>query len=130
MADNRFTMFYDGRCPLCMREIRHLRRWDTRHRVNFIDINSADFSERYPQIDRERAMAVLHAQLPDGRVIIGLDVTVETWSRVGKGHWVRWLRWRPIRPFSNLAYRFFARHRDRVAQLLTGERRCPDDHCK
>lgn len=124
-----FILFYDGHCPLCMREIAHLRRWNSAGQVQFVDITSADFTERYPQIDRDAAMAVLHGQLPDGRVITGVDVTVEAWNRVGKGHWVRWLKWPGVRWVSPALYRLFARHRHRLARLLTGESRCTEDDC-
>ena len=33
-----FEVFYDGECPLCMREIRMLRRMDRRGRIRFTDI--------------------------------------------------------------------------------------------
>lgn len=125
-----FIMFYDGRCPLCMQEIEHLRRWNTAGRVEFVDINGADFAEHYPLIDPVAAMAVLHGQLPDGRVITGVDVTVEAWERVGKGHWVRWLHWPGIRRVSPALYRLFARHRHRLARLLTGSSRCNADDCR
>lgn len=125
-----FTMFYDGRCPLCMKEIEHLRRWNTEKQVRFVDINSDTFRECYPQVDPDAAMAILHGQLPDGRIITGVDVTVEAWEHVGKGHWVRWLRWPGIRRISPALYRLFARHRHSLAGLLTGKQRCDRDDCR
>ena len=123
------TLFYDGRCPLCMKEIRHLRRWNSAGRVVFVDINSPDFATRYPHIDPETAMAILHGQLADGRVITGVDVTVAAWEQVGKGHWVRWLKWPGVRRVSPALYRLFARNRHRLARLLTGTSRCSEDDC-
>nr|WP_010131881.1 DUF393 domain-containing protein [Microbulbifer agarilyticus] len=125
-----FTMFYDGRCPLCMKEIAHLRRWNTEGRVRFVDINSESFREDYPEVDPDAAMAVLHGQLADGRIVSGYEVTVEAWEQVGKGHWVRWLKWPGIRRLSPLVYGLFARHRHSLARLLTGKARCDNDDCR
>lgn len=124
------TLFYDGRCPLCMKEIQHLRRWNSAGRVVFVDINSPAFASRYPHIDPEAAMAILHGQLGDGRVITGVDVTVAAWEQVGKGHWVRWLKWPAVRRISPALYRIFARHRHRLAHVLTGKSRCSNDDCR
>lgn len=125
-----FTLFYDGRCPLCMQEIAHLRRWNQAGRVRFVDIHSETFRREFPQLEFDRAMQTLHGQLPDGRIITGYEVTVEAWERVGKGHWVRWLRWPGVRRLSPLLYRLFARNRHRLALLLTGRRRCDTDDCR
>ncbi|KUJ83052.1 DUF393 domain-containing protein [Microbulbifer flavimaris] len=125
-----FTMFYDGRCPLCMKEIAHLRRWNTAGRVRFIDIHSETCRREFPQLDPAEAMETLHGEMPDGRMITGFEVTVEAWERVGKGHWVRWLRWPGVRRLSPHLYRLFARHRHRLAQVLTGRQRCESDDCR
>ena len=39
----RIEMFYDGDCPLCMRETRMLRRLDRQSRIQFTDIAATDF---------------------------------------------------------------------------------------
>ena len=39
----RIEMFYDGDCPLCMRETRMLRRLDCLNRIRFTDIAATDF---------------------------------------------------------------------------------------
>ena len=38
-----FEVFYDGGCPLCVREIGMLRRWDRRKKIRFTDIDAKDF---------------------------------------------------------------------------------------
>jgi predicted DCC family thiol-disulfide oxidoreductase YuxK len=46
-----FTLFYDGLCPLCEKEIKHLRKYDSQSNLQFVDIMADDFAERYPQLD-------------------------------------------------------------------------------
>jgi len=43
-------IFFDGLCPLCMSEIRHLSRLDLLGNLDLQDINASDFQIRYPHI--------------------------------------------------------------------------------
>jgi hypothetical protein len=36
-------VFHDGKCPLCLREMRLLQRLDRRAAIRFIDISADDF---------------------------------------------------------------------------------------
>jgi len=118
------TIFYDGGCPLCAAEMRHLSRRDSASKIAYEDIYAADFSARFPQIDQQAADRILHGQLADGQLIFGLDVTYQAWVLVGKRKWVAILRWPIIKPIADLTYLFFAKHRNRISKLLTGQSRC------
>ena len=118
------TIFYDGGCPLCAAEMRHLARRDGARKIAYEDIYAADFSARFPQIDQQAADRILHGQLADGQLIFGLDVTYQAWVLVGKRKWVAILRWPIIKPIADLTYLFFAKHRNRISKLLTGQSRC------
>lgn len=122
------TLFFDGTCPLCVAEMEKLRRWDKRGTLQLVDIHQADFSQRYPQISRQYANRILHAQDLEGNIFLGLDATVVAWDSVGKGYWVKWLRWPVIRQISDIAYKLFARHRYLLSRLITGQSRC--QQCK
>ncbi len=124
------TLFYDSRCPLCQREIAALKARDALHRIRFVDLHHPDTEARYPELDLAHANAVLHGRLADGTWITGLDVTHKAWSLVGKGHLTAPLRWQPVRPLTDAAYRLFARHRHRLSYWLTGERRCDACHVR
>lgn len=122
------TVFYDGSCPLCVAEMRQLRTLDDARdgpaRLQLEDILQVDFRQRYPHIDPMQADRILHGQLSDGRVLVGLDVTCLAWQLVGRKPWLQILRWPVLRWFADLAYRLFARNRFRLSWLLTGQRRC------
>lgn len=118
------TVFYDGLCPLCSKEINHLRKLDKPGLLKLEDINQDDFESRYPHISKTEANAVLLSQLPDGTLLRGLDTTHAAWSLVGKGYLTAWLRWPIIRWFADKAYTFFARRRHTISRLLTGQERC------
>ncbi len=118
------TVFYDGRCPLCVREMRHLKQRDTSHAIQLIDLHSEQFTPYAGRIDAVAANEVLHGLTADDQLLLGLDVTHRAWSLVGRGWLTAPLRWPLIRWFADHGYRFFARHRSRIAYVLTGEKEC------
>lgn len=117
------TLFYDGTCPLCVNEINHLKRLDQNRRIAFEDIHAEDFTNRYPDVDREEASAILLGDV-HGRRIRGLDVTHRAWSLVGRGWLTAPLRWPLIRPVADRVYLWFAPRRYRISGWLTGRQRC------
>lgn len=117
------VLFYDSECPLCAREMQHLKKKDHWHRIHLVAIQS-DEMEDYPAVERSAAHQVLHGQLASGRVITGLDVTHKAWSLVGYGYATKILRVPLVRPVADRVYRLFARNRHRIAAVLTGQSRC------
>ncbi|MBY5920785.1 thiol-disulfide oxidoreductase DCC family protein [Ferrimonas balearica] len=121
------TLFYDSHCPLCRREIDALRARDPLGRIRYVDLHDPKLTEQFPELDPTQAMAILHGRLADGTWLTGLDVTHQAWKLVGLGYLTAPLRWRPVRPVTDAAYRVFARHRHRLSYWLTGQRHC--DRC-
>ena len=118
------TLFFDGYCPLCVKEMAHLRAADHHQRLLLVDIQQPDFAERYPHIDAAAASRILHAETASGELLLGLDVTYRAWSLVGRGFWFAPLRWPVIRWFADKAYLWFARNRYRISGWLIGQQRC------
>ena len=117
-------IFYDGGCPLCLAEMKQLIKLDRQKKIDLVDINQESFEEDYPEIDRQKADQILHGQLADGTILLGLDVTHKAWSLVGKGRWTAIIRWPIIRPLADFAYLKFARHRHFLSRVITGKERC------
>jgi predicted DCC family thiol-disulfide oxidoreductase YuxK len=122
-------IYYDGLCPLCVNEMRHLERLDQGRKLDLQDISAADFSERFPHIDPIQADRILHGELEDGTLIYGLDVTVLAWRLAGRGRWVAFLRWPLVQPVADRVYLFFARHRHRISGWFGRPQTCTDDRC-
>jgi predicted DCC family thiol-disulfide oxidoreductase YuxK len=118
------TIFYDGGCPLCAAEMRHLNSLNSAGKLAFENIYATDFGARFPHIDQSEADRILHGQLANGELIFGLDVTFNAWVLVGKRKWVAILRWPIIKHIADVSYLFFARHRYLISRLLTGQDRC------
>ncbi|MGB5445385.1 MAG: DUF393 domain-containing protein, partial [Psychromonas sp.] len=93
------------------------------------DINSEDFNQRFPHINRERAMAVLHGQDENGEMLFALDVTCLAWQTVGKYRWLKVLRWPVIRPIADRAYLLFAKYRNPISSFLMPQNGCASGVC-
>lgn len=85
----QIKLLYDGECPLCMREIKFLKKRDAgRGLVEFVDIADDNYTpEAHGGIDYETAMGRIHAILPDGRIIKNVEVFRRVYESLGMG-WV------------------------------------------
>ncbi len=80
MTTPTLTLFYDGQCPLCVREMSQLKKLDKHGRLCFEDILAPDFNERFPQLSIQRANRIMHAQRSDGVMLEALDAVHAAWS--------------------------------------------------
>jgi predicted DCC family thiol-disulfide oxidoreductase YuxK len=115
-------MFYDGACPLCVREQQLLHRLDRKQQIRFTDISAPEFDPSAAGKSLDDLMAEMHGRLPDGSWITGVEVFRRLYSAVGLGLLVWPTRLPGVRHGLDLAYSVFARNRLK----LTG--RC-DDQC-
>src|SRR4051812_33030826 len=78
-------VFFDGDCPLCRREIAWLKKLDRRSRVRFTNIADPQFDPTILGTTQERLMDQIHARLPDGRWIQGVEVFRQLYTALGLG---------------------------------------------
>lgn len=113
-------MFYDGDCPLCLRETNFIRRLDRNRRVCFTNIASPDFDPSSTGKAYHELMAEIHGRLTDGRWVTGVEVFRRLYSSVGLGPLVQLTRLPLIRQLLNAGYRVFARNRLRLTGRCEG----------
>ncbi|CAM3627167.1 thiol-disulfide oxidoreductase DCC family protein [Parendozoicomonas haliclonae] len=126
------TLFYDGNCPVCMKEIRWLREKDQHQRLILENIQLPGFSERFPFLDPVELDRLLHARLGDGKIVTGVDATLAAWAAVDKGFWIAPLRWPILGWLADLGYRVFARNRHGIARRFAwyfGQPGCDGESC-
>ena len=124
------TLFYDGSCPICMKEINWLMKKDKQQRLDLVDVSRDDFCENYPDMNPEALDRLIHAKLGNGRIVTGVDATLAAWEAVGLGYWIAPLRWPFLRQLSDFGYRMFAANRHSLARrlaFLLGKPACPTD---
>lgn len=106
-----FEAFYDGGCPLCVREIGMLRRWDRRQKIKFTDIQAPDFSAADVGKSFEDLMTRMHGRLPDGTWVTGVEVFRRMYAAVGFRPLVWISRCPGISHLMDAGYWLFARNR-------------------
>jgi predicted DCC family thiol-disulfide oxidoreductase YuxK len=75
---SKLTVWHDGGCPLCAREIALMRRLDRAGAINFVDI--ADANSSCP-IDRAAMLARFHA-MEDGHLLSGGAAFAAMWRAI------------------------------------------------
>lgn len=74
----RLTVWHDGSCPLCRREIALMRRLDRRGAIEFVD--ASDPGTTCPA-DRDALLARFHAS-EDGRMVSGAAAFAAMWRAI------------------------------------------------
>lgn len=89
----RVTVWFDGACPLCRREIALMRRLDRRGHVRFVDATGDGDS---CPLDRATLLARFHAQEDGGAILSGAAAFAAMWRAVPLLRPLGLLaRWRP-----------------------------------
>lgn len=88
------TVFYDGQCSLCTREILHYRKIASEGEFSFIDITKDDYLfKRYVE-ETMIGLKQLHVLDPNGIMHVGLDAFICLWQRLP--------RWRRLASLAKL----------------------------
>ena len=124
MADRAtFTIFVDLECPLCVREVRLLRRLDRkRGALRFENIADPEFDAAAYERTRDDFMGTIHGQRAEGTIITGVEVFRAAYRAVGLGWLVAPTAWPGVRQVLDRAYAWFARNRLRLTRRCAGGR--------
>lgn len=76
---SNLTVWHDGDCPLCRREISIMRRLDRRGAIQFVDVRG--ISESACPVERQELLARFHA-LEDGRLLSGAAAFGAMWRAI------------------------------------------------
>ena len=112
------TLLYDGACPICRIEMDRLAERDGLKRLVFVDIAAPGFDAGRWGATVEDMRRLIHAVLPDGTLVSGVEVFRLAYGAIGQG-----LLFAPtglplLSPLFERAYAAFARHRYHVSALL------------
>lgn len=79
-AMDRVTVWYDGGCPLCVREIAMMKRLDKADRIRIVDV---DDEQAVCPINRDLLLARFHAREgQDGPLLDGAAAFAAMWRAV------------------------------------------------
>ena len=108
------SVYFDGDCPICRREIDLVKRLNRRQRLKFIDFSTSAYRSGEHGLNQCDLGKVIHARWSDGRVITGVEVFREMWDAVGLGFLANVSRWPIVNGVLLKAYDWFARNRLRL----------------
>jgi|TARA_A100001011_G_scaffold275_1_gene358 predicted DCC family thiol-disulfide oxidoreductase YuxK len=131
MNTPKLTIFFDGGCPLCKREVDFLQSKNQEGALSFIDINTSDFSSDLKYgITYKQAMDRIHAMKSDGSVIKDIKVFQEAYSLIGLG-WIYAPTKLPILDkFIEFIYGLWAKYRLKITFRPSIEKLCAEKGCE
>ena len=121
------TVYFDGGCPLCRREIGFLRRRVAPGEVAWVDVADSPGERVASDLDRDAALARFHVRLADGRLVSGVAAFAALWQRTRSLRWLgRLADSRLLGGPLEVAYRGFLKVRP-LLQRLVSDRVCADE---
>ncbi|MGV8837254.1 thiol-disulfide oxidoreductase DCC family protein [Cellvibrio sp.] len=111
---NRAQLYYDGRCPLCAREMAFLRKFKQAG-LTLVDIHQL---LQLTDEEQEQMLRNLHLQMPDGSSRFGVEANVIAWSFTPMG-----FLWKPLR------WKIWAALVDKIYQRWADRRYCRSYAC-
>lgn len=102
------TLYYDGACPVCVREVAMYRREPGAEALHWVDVAACDCADLGTDLTRQQAMARLHLRQPDGQLASGAAAFVALWRSLPRWAWLgRLFGTRPALALLEAAYRLF-----------------------
>lgn len=106
------TVFYDGKCGLCAKEINHYRKIAPNGIFDWQDITKSDDGLEKVGITLSEGLRLLHARDNNKKIHVGLDAFILIWKQLKRWRLLAALASLPIiRQIADLAYRSFANWR-------------------
>jgi predicted DCC family thiol-disulfide oxidoreductase YuxK len=90
------SIYYDGLCQLCSREMDHYRNQQGSERFRFVDICAPGFDAAAEGVDPVQVHQVMHVRRRDGTLATRVDAFIEIWNELPKYRWVGYWARKPI----------------------------------
>lgn len=114
------TVYFDGACPLCSREIGAYRRLRGASQVCWIDVSRQE-AVLGPGLTRDAALARFHVRTGDGSLVSGGAAFVRLWGSLPGLQWLAAIAARPPVSWAlEPAYRLFLRLRPWLTRRAAG----------
>ena len=102
------TVFYDGQCPLCSREIGFYKRQRGAEAINWVDVTKVNLDDLPSGLNREDALARFHVVTAKGELVSGGEAFSNLWLTLPAFNWAgRLFRLSFLAFFLEAGYRLF-----------------------
>ncbi len=106
------TVYYDGKCGLCSKEINHYKNIAPQEVFIWEDITISEDALQAEGISLEDGLRQLHAKDAQGTMHVGVDAFILIWKQLKRWRWLGYIVALPgIRTIANATYRWFANWR-------------------
>jgi demethoxyubiquinone hydroxylase (CLK1/Coq7/Cat5 family) len=107
-APTALTVYFDGACPVCSREIAVYRRQAGADGCQWVDVSACEPQALGGDLSRDDALARLHVRRADGSLVSGAAAFAQMWQALPATRWLgRVAGWPPVTAVLELAYRAF-----------------------
>ena len=119
-ADPEITVFYDGACPLCRREIAVYRRRDAGSQIGWRNLSDCSAASLPAGLSRDDALARFHVVRRNGELLSGAAAFAEMWAHTPGFRLLGRLARRPVvRRGLDAIYEVFLRWRPALQRLVS-----------
>ncbi|KAL3925969.1 MAG: hypothetical protein SGPRY_003522 [Prymnesium sp.] len=117
-STDQVTLFWDGGCPLCSKEINYYKRLDVTKQIDWVNIYSEPERLKPYGVTAAEAFRLIHAVDAHGKLQVGVPAFLIVWDKLPYWHVVSTLlRNVPLAmPIADAAYHAFARIRLRITR--------------
>ncbi len=106
---NNLTVYYDGLCKLCSKEINHYKKQKGADQIIFMDICSQNFDAKAEGLDPKKIHKVMHVRRTDGSLATRVDAFIEIWQNLPRYRFLVPLAKNPVLKLGlETGYSFFA----------------------
>jgi len=78
----KLTVYYDGLCHLCSREINHYRTMKGAENIYFVDITSPEFHADQEGLDPIQIHKTMHVRDRQGQLHLGVNAFIWIWNEL------------------------------------------------
>ena len=107
----KLTVFYDGACPVCRKEIGYYKTCDGADQITWTDLTDLE-GEVAPGLSKDKALARFHVMDETGGITSGSRAFGKLWVTLpGFKYLGRFVQIWPITQIAEIAYRLFLKIR-------------------
>ena len=114
------SVFYDGNCPICRKEIAFYETREGSHKIEWVNVHTNSRKLKMADISKCNALARLHVITSDGNISTGVDAFQTIWRTLPNFTFLANLLDVPaLRWLSSGLYQYFLKHRSSFQTLVS-----------